>query len=110
MSPDISIWRTTGKFSLGTVICNISRRVMNVQLQLYRNAFSFSDAKYMEGLTVSDFLVLGVKGDRIDREGHLNIMRRQITTGISYDDVSVRILGTVALLHGVVESFGSRKN
>lgn len=71
----------------------------------YVNAFVVADYDYMEALTASDFLLMDTKGNWLERPQHLDMMRKPSGAGqVSYDDVRVRLFGSVALLHGVFES------
>ncbi len=71
----------------------------------YVNAFTVADADYMEALTASDFLLMDTKGNWIERKQHLELMRKPaMSLHVSYDDVRVRLFGTVAILHGMFES------
>lgn len=72
------------------------------------NAFAVADGEYIDKLTATDFLLIGTSGDWIDRAQHVERMRKVAANGsvssVSYDDVSVRLFGSVAVLHGVFEA------
>jgi ketosteroid isomerase-like protein len=69
------------------------------------NAFAFADSAYIDALTAKDFLLISNSGDWIDRAKHVEMMRQPLVSGgLSYDDVRVRLFGSVALLHGVFET------
>jgi ketosteroid isomerase-like protein len=69
------------------------------------NSFSVADYAFLDALTANDFFMIGNSGDWIDRTQHLDSMKRaSVTGGLSYDDVRVRLFGTVALLHGLFEA------
>jgi ketosteroid isomerase-like protein len=69
------------------------------------NSFAVADDEFMDALTASDFFMIGNSGDWVDRTRHLDSMKKSsVTGGLSYDDVRVRLFGTVALLHGVFEA------
>jgi hypothetical protein len=75
------------------------------------NALASGDSNYMDSLTATDFLRTATNGDWLDRAQHLDLIRRPLAAGsISYDDVRVRLFGSVALLHGVFESSGDKGN
>jgi uncharacterized protein (TIGR02246 family) len=72
------------------------------------NAFALADYEFMDALTASDFFMIGNNGDWIDCTRHLDAMKKtSVTGGLSYDDVRVRLFGTVALLHGVFEAIAA---
>lgn len=72
------------------------------------NAFVVADGEYIDQLTASDFLLTGIHGDWIERTQHVERMRKASVNGsVSYDDVSVRLFGSVAVLHGVFEASGN---
>lgn len=72
------------------------------------NAFAVADGNYIDALTATDFLLTGINGDWIDRAGHVERMRKSSVNGsVSYDDVSIRLFGTVAVVHGVFEASDS---
>jgi ketosteroid isomerase-like protein len=69
------------------------------------NAFAFADSAYIDALTAKDFQLISNSGDWIDRAKHVEMMRQPLVSGgLSYDDVRVRLFGSVALLHGVFET------
>ncbi len=72
------------------------------------NAFAMDDAEYIDNLTATDFLLTSTSGDWLDRAQHIERMRKPSVSGslssVSYDDVSVRLFGSVAVLHGVFEA------
>jgi uncharacterized protein (TIGR02246 family) len=75
----------------------------------YVNAFAVADFDYMKALTASDFLLMDTKGNWVERAQHLDMMRKPSSTnGVSYDDVRVRIFGSIALLHGLFESIDAQ--
>jgi ketosteroid isomerase-like protein len=74
----------------------------------YVNAFAIGDRDYMDALTAADFLLTSSKGDWIERAQHVESMRKPSAEGVSYDEVRVRLFGTVALLHGVFEAVGDQ--
>lgn len=68
-------------------------------------AFAIADPGFMERLTARDFLLIGTRGDWVDRAAHLEAMRKPAAPGsVSYDDVRVRLFGDMALLHGLFEA------
>jgi ketosteroid isomerase-like protein len=75
----------------------------------YVSAFAVADGSYMDALTATDFLLTSSKGDWIERGQHLELMRNpMVSGGVSYDNVQVRLFGSVALLHGVFEAVGDQ--
>jgi uncharacterized protein (TIGR02246 family) len=73
----------------------------------YVNAFAVGDGEYMDALTAADFLLIGTTGDWIDRARHLDLMAKpSVAGGVSYDDVRVRLFGSIALVHGLFEANG----
>lgn len=86
------------------VIAEAQLRAINHR---FVNAFAVADGDYIDALTAADFLLTGINGDWIERAQHVERMRKASTSGsVSYDDVSVRLFGTVAVLHGVFEASG----
>lgn len=69
----------------------------------YVSAFAIADGDYLDALTATDFMLTSFNGDWIERAPHLDMMRRPAGDGVSYDELHVRLFGTVALLHGVLE-------
>lgn len=69
------------------------------------NSFAVADYEFMNALTANDFFMIGNSGDWIDRAQFLESMKKAgVAGGLSYDDVRVRLFGTVALLHGIFEA------
>ncbi len=69
------------------------------------NAFAVADGEYIDKLTATDFLLTSTTGDWIERAQHVERMRNASVNGsVSYDDVSVRLFGSVAVLHGVFDA------
>lgn len=88
--------------------------VAEVQLRAinhrFVNAFFSSDLAFMEALTGPDFRMIGTSGARVDRAGHLAALAKPTgLTGVSYDDLRVRLFGSVALLHGVFEALDAQQ-
>lgn len=76
----------------------------------YVNAFAVADGAYVDELVADDFLLMPATGDWIERARHVEMMREIAVSGaVSYDQVRVRLFGTVALLHGVFESSGDQR-
>jgi ketosteroid isomerase-like protein len=72
------------------------------------NSFAVADHDFINALTANDFCMIGNGGDWRDRTQHIEAMKIvTFTGGLSYDDVRVRLFGTVALLHGVFEAIAS---
>lgn len=75
----------------------------------YVSAFAVADGGYMNALLASDFLLTSITGDWIERAQYLAMMRTpSIAGGVAYDDLRVRLFGSVALLHGVFEASGDQ--
>lgn len=71
----------------------------------YVNAYAHADHAFMDALTGKDFLMIGGTGDWIDREQHLASLRQPPPgSTVSYDDVRIRLFGSVALVQGVFEA------
>jgi ketosteroid isomerase-like protein len=88
-----------------TAIAEAQLRAINHR---FVNAFSVADTEFMDALTANDFFMIGNNGSWIDRTGHLEAMKKpSVTGGLSYDDVRVRLFGTVALVHGVFEALAA---
>jgi uncharacterized protein (TIGR02246 family) len=69
------------------------------------NAFAMPDGEFIDALTAKDFLLISTSGDWVDRAQHVDRMRQPQAVGrISYDDVSVRLYGAVAVLRGLFEA------
>lgn len=67
-------------------------------------AFREPSPAFMADLTDDDFLLIGTRGDWLDRSAHLDRMSEQSSlTGVSYDGVSIRRFGDIALVHGLFE-------
>ncbi len=72
------------------------------------NSFAVADYEFMDALTAQDFFMIDNSGNWMDRSQHLDSTRKaSIAGGLSYDDVRVRLFGTVALLHGVFEAIAA---
>ncbi len=68
------------------------------------DAFREPAPDFMANLTDADFLLIGTRGEWLDRSAHLSRMSmRSGLVGVSYDGVSVRRFGDVALIHGTFE-------
>lgn len=66
------------------------------------DAFVADDADFMEGLISADFLYMGRDGTWLSRADFLARMRKPSPLdGVSYEDVRVRLLGPVAVVHGM---------
>jgi uncharacterized protein (TIGR02246 family) len=69
------------------------------------NSFAVADYAFMDALTANDFFMIGNSGDLIDRAQHLAAMKSaSVSGGVSYDDVRIRLFGSVALIHGLFEA------
>ena len=73
------------------------------------NAFAVEDAQFMEELTDDDFVLTESNGKWLDRAEFLESMRH-VKPGlrVSYDDVQVRMLGSIALIHGLFQGVGEK--
>ena len=68
----------------------------------FADAFRGSDVAYMSKLTPRDFLLTDSDGAWVDRDAFLARLRGQAPFDeVAYDAVQVRLLGEVAMLHGV---------
>jgi ketosteroid isomerase-like protein len=66
------------------------------------DAFRAADVDFIDELTDADFVLTAQNGEWLDRNAHIDSMRTaRSPRGASYDDVSVRLFGDVAVLHGV---------
>lgn len=75
----------------------------------YVSAFAVSDGAYIAALLAPDFLLTSITGEWIGRDRYLEMMcRPSIVGGVAYDDVRVRLFGSVALIHGVFEASGDQ--
>ena len=73
------------------------------------SAYAVADSAYIDTLLANDFLFTSTSGDWIDRKQYLELMLApSIAGGVSYDDVRVRLFGSVAVLHGVFEAGGDQ--
>jgi ketosteroid isomerase-like protein len=71
----------------------------------YVNAIAMADVAYVDDLAAAEFRLLSTKGDWIERARHLERVHETITDGrVSRDRAQVRLFGTVAILHGVIET------
>lgn len=76
----------------------------------YANALASADVQLLDELLANDFQSMNSLGEWVDRAAYLQEIRRQGLDNsvqfdaVSYDDVRVRLFGTVALLHGVLET------
>jgi ketosteroid isomerase-like protein len=69
------------------------------------NAFCVNDTEWMATLTAADFLLISTGGEWLDRSQHLARMAQPFAAdGAHYDDVRIRLFGTVALVHGLFEA------
>jgi uncharacterized protein (TIGR02246 family) len=86
-------------------IAEAQLRVINHR---FVNAFAVADYHFMDALTTNDFFMIGNSGDWMNRTQHLESMKQaSVTSGLSYDDVRVRLFEGVALLHGVFEAIAA---
>lgn len=68
------------------------------------DSFRKPSPDFMSALTDHDFLLVGTRGDWLDRTAHLERMSAHSgLTGVSYDGVAIRRFGDVALIHGLFE-------
>lgn len=75
----------------------------------YLSAFAVADGDLMSGLLAPDFLLTSITGEWLDRQQYLAQLRRpSIAGGLSYDDVRVRMFGSVGVVHGVFEASGDQ--
>lgn len=75
----------------------------------YLSAFAVADGDFVGGLLAPDFLLTSVAGEWLGREQYLAQLRRpSIAGGLSYDDVRVRMVGSVGLVHGLFEASGDQ--
>ena len=69
------------------------------------DAFLTGSAGFMHALAGDDFRMIGTDGTRLDRDRLLAAMAKPSGfDGASYDDVRVRLYGSVALIQGVFEA------
>lgn len=69
------------------------------------DAFLVENADFMEALTDRDFLLIGRDGSWVDRATFLEEFRQPSSlVGASYDDVDVRLFGSVAVVHAVFKA------
>jgi ketosteroid isomerase-like protein len=75
----------------------------------YLSAFAVADGDFASGLLAPDFLLTSIAGEWLDREQYLAQLRKpSIVGGLSYDDVRVRMVGSVGLVHGLFEASGDQ--
>lgn len=87
-----------------TAVAEAQLRAINHR---FVNAYAQAHHAFMDALTAKDFLMIGNSGDWIDRDKHLESLRKPtVSGGLSYDDVRVRLYGSVALVQGVFEANG----
>jgi ketosteroid isomerase-like protein len=71
----------------------------------YVSAFRTPDVAFMDSLIDQDFVLTETNGALTTRAEHLAaIARSNGSRAVSYDDVRVRLFGSVALLHGTFEA------
>jgi uncharacterized protein (TIGR02246 family) len=68
------------------------------------DAFREPAVEFMDNLTDTNFLLTTARGEWLERSAHLSRMStRSGLVGVSYDGVSIRHFGDVALVHGTFE-------
>jgi ketosteroid isomerase-like protein len=66
----------------------------------YINSVQHGDVRRFDEILAEDFLCSNPDGSLVDRKGFLAQTARPVTiTGLAIDDVKVRILGDVAIIH-----------
>jgi len=66
----------------------------------YTNSVQHGDVRRFDEILAEDFLCSNPDGSLVDRKGFLAQTARPVTiTGLAIDDVKVRILGDVAIIH-----------
>ncbi len=66
----------------------------------YINSVQHGDVRRFDEILAGDFLCSNPDGSLVDRKGFLAQIARPVTiTGLAIDDVKVRILGDVAIIH-----------
>lgn len=75
----------------------------------YLSAFAVADGDFVGGLLAPDFLLTSIAGEWLGREQYLALIGRpSIAGGVAYDDVCVRLFGSVGLVHGLFEASGDQ--
>ena len=94
-------------FSAGVPVPEMAVAQLKEINRHFVDAFIASDASYLAELTGPDFIYTGQHGDWLSRAEFLARMRQQKPLAdAAYDNVQVRVFGTVAVLHALFRVIG----